>query len=245
MKTAGKSDTGLVRQANQDAYHITQFSGKITLGAVCDGMGGPKGGEVAAETALRIIVDQISSSYRPDMSARSAKNMLKSAVFAANITVHDMAKAAPSLDGMGTTVVIVYAADGTAHIAHVGDSRVYLINSDKTEITQITKDHSIVQNMLESGQLTREEAKHHPRRNIITRAIGVGETVEMDYAEVPLSRNDILLLCTDGLSNHLDSDDILLIIRENEFSEIPEKLIELANKRGGSDNITAVLIENE
>jgi len=242
MKTAGKTDIGLVRNSNQDAFAILDISQTAVFAVVCDGMGGVNGGEVASSMAINIITDKVSEVYRDNMTSRSVKNMLNSAITNANITVYDIAHTNKTLDGMGTTIVAAMIMNKTAHIAHIGDSRVYLI-SDKNKIQQITKDHSIVQQLIETGQLQEGEAKNHPRRNIITKALGVCNDVEMEYNEFPLNENDILLLCTDGITGFIEEKEILSIIQTNEFRDCPQKLIKKANEHGGSDNSTVVLIE--
>ena len=192
-----------------------------------------------------MISETISSSYREGMGANSIRTMLQSAVYAANVSIFDMAKSVESLSGMGTTVVAAVLSDGFAHIVHAGDSRAYRIRGE--EITQITKDHSIVQTMVESGQLTADEAKYHPRKNVITRALGVEETLEVEYNELELDGRKltvrgVLLICTDGLTNYLDTEDILEIVRTHSFYDYPETMIEQANSNGGGDNITVVVI---
>lgn len=141
---------------------------------------------------------------------------------------------------MGTTVVAVLITEGKVHIAHVGDSRAYLLTEDRME--QITRDHSIVQSMVEKGQLTPDEAKNHPRKHFITRALGVEEAVECDYNEFSFPEEGILLLCTDGLTNMVETDEIERLVRAGEREDIPARLINAANMAGGSDNITVVVV---
>ena len=240
MKIVSKSDVGRVRRSNQDSYAAGELPGGVGWAVVCDGMGGANGGNIASATAVKMISENISSSYREGMGANSIRTMLQSAVYAANVSIFDMAKSVDSLSGMGTTVVAAVLSDGYAHIVHAGDSRAYRIRGE--EITQITKDHSIVQNMVENGQLTADEARYHPRKNVITRALGVEETLEVEYNEIELDGEDVLLICTDGLTNYLDTEDILQIIREHSFYDYPECMIAEANSNGGGDNITVVVI---
>lgn len=240
MHIAAKSDKGLVRPSNQDSYAAGELPGGVAWAVVCDGMGGANGGNIASTTAVKILSEHISSSYRDGMSSASIKTMLSSAFYAANVSVFDMSRSVESLSGMGTTAVAAVISGGIAHIVHAGDSRAYLVSSD--DLVQITKDHSIVQNMIESGQLTPEEARFHPRKNVITRALGVSETVDIDYNEIELGDGQMLMICTDGLSNYVDKDVMLDIIKNCGIADCPGLLIDKANENGGGDNITAVIL---
>ena len=157
----------------------------------------------------------------------------------ANIELFDMSASEQALSGMGTTAVIALIKDGEAVIANVGDSRIYLVNE---EINQLTRDHSVVQSLIESGKITPEDAKYHPRKNVITRAIGAEGTVTADSAVIRLNRGDTLLLCTDGLSNYLDDNEILSVFKNTDISSVPETLVLKANLNGGGDNITVVTL---
>jgi protein phosphatase len=207
---------------------------------VCDGMGGMNGGDIASNTAVKIISERISSVFREGMGANSIRAMLQSSIFAANAQIFDMSKSVETLAGMGTTVVAAVISNGMAHIAHAGDSRAYLVSKDK--LTQITRDHSIVQTMLESGQLTDDEARFHPRKNVITRALGVDSELEIDYNERAFFDDDAILICTDGLTGYVEGGEILKIINEKRFYEYPDELIRAANENGGGDNITVVVL---
>ena len=240
MKIAGKTDIGMVRSSNQDFYLTGEISNSVSWAVVCDGMGGANGGNIASETAAKTVSDQIKMSYRNEMSSNSIKYLLMSAITAANSDVYDMAMKDESLSGMGTTVVAAIVINGMAYIAHAGDSRAYVIGDNS--ITQVTRDHSIVQSMIENGEITEEEAKTHPNRNVITRALGVTEKIDIDYNEIQLDTDQSLLICTDGLTNFVENKQILEIIGNNKFYEYPEKLIEKANENGGGDNITVVMM---
>ena len=244
MRIASKTDAGKIRRSNQDCYAAAELSGGVVWGVVCDGMGGANGGNVASSGAVKVISDQINTSYRAGMGPNSVKTMLESAVHAANAHIYDLSRSVDSLVGMGTTVVVAVIMNGMAHVVHAGDSRAYLIEKtdDQYTMTQITKDHSVVGVMVETGQLTESEAKADPRRNVITRALGVDETIEIDYNEVALTQGSSILLCTDGLTNYVQADDILTVIRTAGFYEYPDRLIDLANQNGGGDNITALVI---
>lgn len=241
MKIASKTDTGRVRETNQDSYAAGELSAGVAWAVVCDGMGGANGGNIASATAVKIISEYIASSYREGMSSNSIKMMLESAVHSANMSIYDMSRTVESLSGMGTTVVVTLVSNSKAHIVHAGDSRAYKISGD--EIIQITRDHSIVQSMVESGQLSEDEAKSHPRKNVITRALGVDENIEIEYNEVDLGSSDSLMLCTDGLTNYLDVEEIKQTIKNHSFYEYPEVLVNKANAKGGRDNITVVVIK--
>ena len=239
MKIYSKIDKGIVRNSNQDAYFAGEISQEITFAVVCDGMGGAKAGNVASTTAVKSISEYIANSYRKNMSLDDITKMLRNAIISANIEVYDMAAQNEQLQGMGTTVVAAVVRGGNAVVANVGDSRVYLVDDN---ITQLTTDHSIVQTLIESGKITAEDAKVHPRKNVITRALGAESDVAVDIAEYNLYENNTLLLCTDGLTNFVSEEDIFKTFKENDISVVSEKLVELANKGGGGDNITAVTL---
>lgn len=239
MKIYSKIDKGVVRNSNQDAYFAGEISQDVTFAVVCDGMGGAKAGNVASTAAVKSISEYIANSYRSNMSLDDITKMLRNAIISANIEIYDMAAQNEQLQGMGTTVVAAVVRNGNAVVANVGDSRVYLVDDN---ITQLTTDHSIVQTLIESGKITAEDAKVHPRKNVITRALGAESDVAVDIAEYNLSENNTLLLCTDGLTNFVSEEDILKTFKENDISVVSEKLVELANEGGGGDNITAVTL---
>ena len=171
MKIVAKTDKGLVRENNQDAYAVGELPGEVAWAVVCDGMGGAAGGNIASALAVKVISEKITSAYNERMRDASIKNLLDSAIAAANIEVYDLAYSRSDLNGMGTTVVAVIVRDNIAYIAHAGDSRAYLVSKD--DVKQITVDHSLVQNLVDRGEITPEEAERHPKKNLITRALGV------------------------------------------------------------------------
>ena len=240
MKIVGETHQGLVRSSNQDSFAFGDFSSESCWAVVCDGMGGANGGNIASQSAVKIAAENLCLHFREEMTDNSIKNLLQTVAAQANYSVYSKAQVDDALSGMGTTIAAVVVSHKKAHIVHIGDSRVYLISGG--EINQITKDHSIVQMMLDNGQITPEQAKEHPRKHIITRAIGVEETVQPDYDEVDLSPESILLLCTDGLTNFVEDDEILTLINQSGFEGVAVQLIELANQNGGGDNITVVAI---
>ena len=241
MVLSKKSDIGLVRNMNQDACASGDFPDGMAWAVVCDGMGGASSGDVASTTAVRIISERIQSSYREGMTANSIRSVLFSAIEAANAVVFELSCSNPAFEGMGTTVVAAIVQNGAAYIAHAGDSRAYRITAE--HITQLTRDHSMVQAMVDRGQLTPSQAKDHPRKNIITRALGVDNGILIDFCEEPFDAGDVLLICTDGLTNAVDDEVIFETVRQC-GADSTEKLVDLANANGGRDNITVVTISD-
>ena len=238
MKLFGKTDIGLVRETNQDAFSFGSFDDGNCWAVVCDGMGGVSGGQVASEICVEKVSEAIKRSYRKGITVSSAKNLLTTAINAANSAVFKEAQENIELKGMGTTVVALLVLGSIAVVAHVGDSRAYLIND---EIKQITKDHSFVQLLIDTGKITEEEAKVHPDRNVITRAVGIEHVVDVEIDIVDINDNDKLLICTDGLNGYVPDADILKIIKEYGDSST-EKLVKTANDAGGRDNVTVVML---
>lgn len=240
MRIVAKTDKGHVRDSNQDAYAVGEFSDEVVWAVVCDGMGGAAGGNIASALAVKVISDKINASYREQMRDSSIKNMLDSALNAANVEVFDMSESKHELKGMGTTVVCAIVKDGQAYIAHAGDSRAYILKNGK--IFQITTDHSIVQDLLDKGKITSEQALNHPNKNIITRAVGVDKNIEIDFDQIDLDDDTTLLLCTDGLSNYVSDSEILELTSDKKHYAFADRLVNKANENGGGDNITVVVI---
>ncbi len=240
MNIYSKSDVGRERSCNQDAFVAGEFENGAAFAVVCDGMGGANAGKVASETAATLISDYIVKSYSPKMSVSGIENMLRAAVLSANDEVHTASKEKDEYQGMGTTAVVALATENLIHIVHVGDSRAYLVG--KESIERLTQDHSIVQRMVSRGEISEDEAKTHPQKNIITRAIGAESTVLCDYSIVIKPDNSALLICTDGLTNYVDENTIFDIVNNEEESLCAEKLVDKANEQGGGDNITVVLM---
>lgn len=241
MRITAKTDIGKVRSTNQDSYSAGELPGGVAWAVVCDGMGGANGGNVASSVSVRMISHSIDEGYRNGMRSSSIRNMLESAISGANAAVFDMSQNDEALSGMGTTCVAALIADSTVYISHVGDSRAYIISADGS-LRQLTRDHSVVQDLVETGKLTKDEAKNYPGRNIITRALGVDESICVDFCEEDFSQDDILLICTDGLTNFVSDDDIIAATSDGKYFEYAERLVELANSNGGGDNITVVSI---
>ncbi|MCI9642781.1 MAG: Stp1/IreP family PP2C-type Ser/Thr phosphatase [Eubacterium sp.] len=239
MKIVAKTDKGIVRASNQDAYAVGEFPDEVAWAIVCDGMGGHAGGNIASALAVKVISDKINASYRENMRDSSIRNMLDSALTAANMEVYDMAEADPELRGMGTTVVCAIVKNGYAFIAHAGDSRAYIYDG---ELRQITTDHSYVQTLVDIGKITKEEAEHHPNKNKITRAIGAEKMIDIDFDEIELNDEDVLILCTDGLSNYVSSDEMISEVQDGKYYAFADRLVKKANYNGGGDNVTVVAI---
>lgn len=236
----GKTDTGRVRQMNQDVFCMGELNASVRFAVVCDGMGGENAGNIASRIACDLICERIRAGYRDDIDQNAIRNLLMSAVTAANVEVYRAAKSNPAYEGMGTTAVAALIDGRTLHIAHVGDSRAYIINTG--EYTQVTRDHSLVQELLEQGKISDEDAKNHPQKNLITRAVGVENKVCIDYLETMLNADDRVLICTDGLSNNCEPSVIQRTVLEHPPEEVPDLLINKANAAGGPDNITVVLL---
>ncbi len=238
MKIFAKTDIGAVRDSNQDDYQAGIFESGDAWAVVCDGMGGVSGGQVASKICVERVADAIKRGYRENMTVKTAQNLLNSAICAANSAVFSEAQKNREFSGMGTTVVAVMTVKGIAVVAHVGDSRAYVFDDD---INLVTKDHSLVQYLMDTGKITKDEAKEHPDRNIITRAVGILSFVDVEFDIVDIGKEKSILMCSDGLSGSLEADEMLSIIKNNADSSA-EKLVEKAIEAGSRDNITAVLL---
>ena len=242
MRLFSKVDIGKVRTSNQDAAEAFMITDNVAFAICCDGMGGAKGGDIASSNAIKVISDYVKNSYNPDMSNEKIASLLKNAILSANYTVFDIAKSNTELSGMGTTVVAAIVTENYAVISHVGDSRAYLVNDN---IVQLTSDHSVVQSLIESGKLSLAEAKSFPEKNVITRAIGVEPEVFPDCSIVPITENDSILLCTDGLTNFVEISEILNTFSNNNITDVADILIDKANSGGGGDNVSVVIVSQK
>ncbi len=241
MQFWGMTDPGCVRAQNQDTYLIEQLDRNTLLCVVCDGMGGAKSGNIASSLAAEVFVQEVRRSITGSMDREKIDQMLRSAVKLANFTVYDQSKQFEEFDGMGTTLVAVLVRGKKATIVNVGDSRAYGINSDG--IHQITTDHSLVQMMVDRGELTPETAKNYPGKNLITRAIGTEPTILCDLSHLDVAKGDYFLLCSDGLSNMMDDQEILFEVVHGVNKEACcQRLLNIAKNRGAPDNVTSVLI---
>ncbi len=237
-----QSDVGCVRTCNQDACTAEQLDKNTLLCVVCDGMGGAKAGNVASSLAVDVFSQEVSSSYTSDINPEKQAELLKKALKLANFTVYDQSCQFEEFTGMGTTLVAAVVSHKGATLINVGDSRAYRI--DEAGITQLTRDHSLVQLMVDRGELTPEQARTYPGKNYITRAVGTEASTEGDTFRVSMERGNFLLLCSDGLTNLLDDQEILFeVIHGGEKEQCCERLVDIAKNRGAPDNVTCILVQ--
>lgn len=242
MEAWGVTDRGMVRKQNQDYYRCQSLGRGRFLAVVCDGMGGTKSGDVASRLASEVFLQDVEQSVSPQMEQQDIVTMLVTAVRNANRAVYEQSKVSADFDGMGTTLVAVFLQDSDAYVVNVGDSRCYYMAGDR--ISQITEDHSVVGLMVARGQITEEEARNHPNRNLITRAVGTEETVECDCFYLSMEPGGYLLLCSDGLSNMVTKPELLYEITHADSGlGCCRHLVEIAKKRGAPDNVTVVLLK--
>ena len=243
------SDVGRKRSANEDNYHA---DGDMNLFVVADGMGGHAAGEVASKVAVESIQDFVRNTsndkditwpYEFDETLSMAGNRLKSAIQTAHAKVLEVTSTKKEYQGMATTVVSILVEDSRAQVAHVGDSRAYLVRDGK--LIQLTSDHSWVNEQLRTGAITSQQARNHPYRNIVTRALGGPNPVDVDVTEEQMQDGDIVLLCSDGLNTMITDEQILEIIDQNQddLDKACQDLINTANQNGGEDNVTAILVK--
>ncbi len=235
-----KTDVGKVRKVNQD-FHIASAD-VPPLFILCDGMGGHQSGDIASRTAAESMETYIRLQSALDYDEEKAKRILCGAISYANKVVYERAQTDEMYTDMGTTADICMVDFDMLYIAHVGDSRVYLLRDGV--LTLLTQDHSLVEEMLKNGLITENEAKMHPNKNVITRAVGTNRQVESDFYAVPLLQDDIILMCSDGLSNMLSESEIKnMLISGDGPQTAADNLVEKANENGGRDNITAIVIK--
>lgn len=241
MQYWGLTDPGCVRTQNQDTYMIEKLDRGSLLCVVCDGMGGAKSGNVASSLAADVFVQEVRQSWAPMLDGEKVDQILRRAVKLANFTVFDQAQQFEEFSGMGTTLVAVLVRGKQVTAVNVGDSRAYCV--DREGIRRLTTDHSLVQMMVERGELTPERARTYPGKNLITRAIGTEATVECDIFHLEVQRGDCLLLCSDGLSNMMDDQEILFEVAHGINKQYCcQRLLDIAKNRGAPDNVTSVLI---
>lgn len=238
MKTFSMIDVGRKREVNQDYIFVSNepLGNLPNLLIVADGMGGHRAGDFASRYAVETLKEDLANSTEDGPEA-----MIRKAIQSANQKLIEAARQDVRLEGMGTTLVVATVIEHTLYFANVGDSRLYLLHDT---IKQLSKDHSFVQEMVRLGGIDAEEAKHHPDKNIITRAVGAREKVEVDFFEYRLKKGDIILMCTDGLSNMVEDEEMLAIVKSSrDIVEAVERLVERANDNGGNDNIGVILAE--
>ena len=242
MKTWGITDTGLERAENQDAFATAEIAG-FTVAVVCDGMGGTTGGQIASTLAVDTVMEQLQTALREDMDEGQLTQATLYSIACANDAIRLRAEEDEELSKMGTTLVCALCRpNGEAMLFNIGDSRGYHLSHDG--IRQITRDHSVVENMVERGELTHAQARHHPNRNLITRALGPEDMAQADHFTVKLQEGEFLLLCTDGLVNTVSEQEILFeVIHESDIDSCLQRLVDLSYDNGATDNVTVVLIQ--
>lgn len=241
MEVIALTDIGLVREKNQDSF-LTLNELDIPLFVIADGMGGHRGGEVASSDAVKIIKEVFMDNKESLVSKKNIIRVIDDSIQKANKAIYKASLESADCSGMGTTISLCYIYKNKLLIGHVGDSRVYLIEKD--EITQLTEDHSLVNELVKKGEITKDEARNHPKKNMITRAVGTSNDIDVDIIEVKYKNENKLLLCTDGLFNMLSEKEIIEHInQESSILEIGQQLINDAKSRGGPDNISLIIVE--
>lgn len=242
IKAYAKSDIGKVREINQDYFSISDSLDDVHLFILADGMGGYNGGEIASQLAVKTAKSYIENNFKQTPKDReSIIQLLGSSMEYANMVVYEKSKENKELEGMGTTLEICLIHNNKVYIGHVGDSRIYRIRKEFTR--KLTQDHSYVQKLVKEGTITQEEAVHHPQKNMLMKALGCNAFVEPDVMVKGFLKDDILVMCSDGLTNMVNQEDIFREAKKN-IEWAPKELIDLANKNGGYDNITVVVIKN-
>jgi len=239
LKIIGETNPGRVRSMNQDMFSYGLFGDNCGYAVVCDGMGGAQAGDVASKCACDMVSSFLSRDLRPELSAGAVKGILLSAASAANAKVYDLAKENLEYSGMGTTLVAAVWMESELHVISIGDSRLYVVDK---KATQVTRDHTVTQYMVELGELSPQEALTHERRHQLTRVLGVGDSLDVDYQLLELEPGQRVLLCTDGLSNYAGEDVLAKLVKKAVQASTTKYLVDHANNRGGSDNITAVIL---
>ena len=241
MQAWGMTEPGMVRSQNQDYYSIIKLGRDQLLVIVCDGMGGARSGNIASSMAVDVFTEEVKRTVRSSMKQDKIDSMLQAALELANKAVHEQSQLSEEYQGMGTTLVAAFFQKDHVTVANVGDSRAYLFNKDG--VTGITTDHSLVELMVQRGELTREAAKNHPGKNLITRAVGTETAVSCDLYHHQLNKGDCVLLCSDGLSNLLSDQEMLFeVVHGVKKSDCCQRLMNIANFRGSPDNVTIALV---
>lgn len=242
MKYYAYSDIGKVREKNQDSFYIPKEEDKIKLFALADGMGGYKGGEVASSLAIISAKNYLETNFEKiEHNKESIIELIRNSIEYANMVVYEKSKEDDNLTGMGTTLEICLIYNNRAYIGHVGDSSIYRVR--KNIIRKLTVDHSYVEKLVKDGKITREEAGHHPKKNMLTKALGCGAFVEPDVMVKGFQKDDILILSSDGLTNMVKSEEIFTEVTKN-IEKASINLVNKANEMGGYDNITIVVVKN-
>ena len=242
IKAYAKSDVGKVRELNEDSFYISDSLDEIQLYILADGMGGYKGGEVASKLAIQSAKNYIESNFKQiEKDKDSIIQLVGSSVEYANMIVYEKSKENDELNGMGTTLDVCLIYNNRVFIGHVGDSRVYRIR--KEFMRKLTQDHSYVQKLVKDGTITKEEAVHHPQKNMLMKALGCNAFVEPDVMVKGFLKDDILIMNSDGLTNLVSQEEIFREAKKD-IEQAPKELVNLANEKGGYDNITVIIIKN-
>lgn len=242
IKAYAKSDVGKVREMNQDYYYISNSLDEVQLYILADGMGGYNGGEIASKIAVETAKNYIENNFKEIEKDRdSIIQLLGSSMEYANMVVYEKSQEKPELHGMGTTLEICLIYNNKVYIGHIGDSRIYRIR--KEFIRKLTQDHSYVQKLVKEGKITKEQAEVHPQKNMLTRALGCNAFVEPDVMVKGFLKDDILVMCSDGLTNMVKTEIIYKEASKN-IEQAPKELVRIANENGGKDNVTVVIIKN-
>lgn len=242
IKAYAKSDIGKVREKNQDFYFISDSLDEVQLYMLADGMGGYNGGEIASQLAIQTAKSYIENNFKEiEKDKDSILQLVGSSMEYANLVVYEKSKESKELEGMGTTLEICLIYNNRAFIGHVGDSRIYRIRKDF--MRKLTQDHSYVQKLVKDGTITQEEAIHHPQKNMLMKALGCNAFVEPDVMVKGFLKEDILVMGSDGLTNLVPQEELFKEAKKD-IEQAPKNLIEIANKNGGYDNITVIVIKN-
>lgn len=242
IKAYAKSDKGKVREMNQDYYYISNSLDEVQLYILADGMGGYNGGEIASKLAVETAKNYIENNFKDiEKDKDSIIQLLGSSMEYANMIVYEKSQESVELQGMGTTLEICLIYNNKVYIGHIGDSRIYRIR--KEFIRKLTQDHSYVQKLVKEGKITKEQAEIHPQKNMLTRALGCNAFVEPDVMVKGFLKDDILVMCSDGLTNMVNSETIYQKASKN-IEQAPKDLVQIANENGGKDNITVIIIKN-
>lgn len=243
IKAYAKSDVGKARERNEDCFYITEDPfNDVQLFILADGMGGCNAGEVASSTAITCAKNYIENNFADTPKDKeSLIQLVGSSLEYANMIVYEKSKENEEYEGMGTTLEICLIFNNRAYIGHIGDSRIYRIRKDF--MRKLTQDHSYVQKLVQEGTISKEEAENHPKKNMLMKALGCNAFAEPDVMIKGFQKGDILIMCSDGLTNMVEQEKIYEIVKEN-FEIAPKELIDLANKNGGLDNITIITIKN-
>jgi len=243
IQAYAKSDQGKVREMNQDYYYISNSLDEIQLYILADGMGGYNGGEIASKLAVETAKNYIKNNFKDIEKDRdSIIQLLGSSMEYANMVVYEKSKENSELQGMGTTLEICLIYNNKVYIGHIGDSRIYRIR--KEFIRKLTQDHSYVQKLVKEGTITKEQAAHHPQKNMLMKALGCNAFVEPDVMVKGFLKDDILIMCSDGLTNMIDQETIYQMASKKNIEQASKDLVQRANDNGGYDNITVVIIKN-